>query len=102
MGGPQRNLFKTCKDALDDRLDLHPQMGAGPPEQSTGPLQIGDLICEEVLPRRGGYIVLIVSSQILSDCTPRPGSVAAPKNVRLELGPRSFFLEQGPEASSIG
>ena len=102
MGRPQWDLLETCQDALDDRLDLQPQMGAGPPEESTGPLQNGDLVREEVLPRRRWRITLIKSCQGLSDSTHRSGGVAVPEKYLVEWGPGSFFLEQGPEATQIG
>jgi hypothetical protein len=102
MGRPQWDLFETSQDALDDRLDLQPQMGAGPPEESTGSLQIGGMVREEVPPRRRWRITLIESCQGPSDSTHRSGGVAVPKKDLVQWRPGCFFLEQGPEATQIG
>src|SRR5688572_27160723 len=99
MGRPQRNLFETRQDALDDRLDLHPQMGAGPPEESTRPLQNGDLVCEEVPLRRRGRIALIESCQGLSHSTQRSAGVAVPENDLLEWRPGSFLEDEGSKVA---
>src|SRR5688572_13445332 len=95
MGRPQRNLLETCQDAFDDRLDLHPQMGAGPHEHSTSLLQNDDLVREEVLPRRRGRIALIESCQGLSGSTHRSGSVAVPVNNLVEWRPWSSLEDEG-------
>ena len=94
MGGPQHNLLQTCQDTLDDRLDLQPQMGAGPPEHSSGPLQNGDFVREEVEPRRRGCIALIESCQGPSGSTNRCGGVALPKKDLLECAPGSFIEDE--------
>src|SRR5215213_8613731 len=99
MSRSQRNIFKTRRDALDDRLHLHPQMRAGPHEHSTGLLQNGDLVREEVLPRRGGRIALIESCQGLSDSTHRFGSVAAPVNDLVEWRPWSSLEDEGSKVA---
>src|SRR3712207_5574011 len=99
MGRPQWDLFKTRQDALDDRLDLHPQMGAGPPEHSTSLLQNGDLVREEVPLRRGGRIALIKSCQGLSDSTQRCGGVALPEKDLVEWGPGSFLEDEGSKVA---
>src|SRR5215210_3129558 len=99
MGRPQRNLFKTCQDALEDRLDLQPQIGAGPPKHSTGTVQNGDLVCEEMPPRRGGRITLIKSCQGLSDSTHRSCGLALPKNDLLEWRPGSFLEDESSKVA---
>src|SRR3712207_6416774 len=95
MGGPQWDLFKASQDALDDRLDLQPQMGTGPPEHATGLLQNGDLVREEVPLRRGGRITLIESCQGLSDSTQRSCGVTFPEKDLLKGPPGSFLQDEG-------
>jgi hypothetical protein len=99
MGRPQRDLFETRQDALDDKFDLQPQMGASPPEHSTGPLQHGDLVREEVPPRRRGRITLIKSCQRLSDSTHRSGGVAVPQKDLVEWPPGSFLKDESSKVA---
>ena len=99
MGRPQWDFFETCQDALDDRLYLQPQMGAGPPEESTGPLQNGDLVREEMPLRRGGRIALIKSCQGMSDSTHRSGCLAVPKKDLLEWPPGSLLEDEGSKVA---
>src|SRR5215213_6181 len=99
MSRSQRNIFKTRRDALDDRLDLHPQMGAGPHEHSTGLLQNSDLVREEVPLRRGGRIALIKSCQGPSDSSHRSGGVAVPEKDLLEWRPGSFLEDESSKVA---
>src|SRR5687767_117175 len=99
MGRPQRDLFETRQDALDDRLYLQPQMGAGPPEESTGPLQNGYLIREEMPLRGGGRIALIESCQGLSHSTHRFGGVALPEKDLVKWRPGSFLQDESSKVT---
>src|SRR5688572_19895567 len=99
MGRPQRNLFKTSQDALDYRLDLQPHLGAGPPEESTSPLQNGFLVRKEVRPRRRWCIALIESRKGLSHSTHRFGGVALPKKDLLECHPGSFLQDESSKVT---
>ncbi len=74
-------------------------MGAGPPEESTRPLQNGDLVRNEVWPRHGGRIALIKSCQGLSDSTHRFGGVAVPENDLLEWRPGSFLEDESSKVA---
>ena len=94
MGRHQWDLLETCQDALEDRLDLQPQMGAGPPEHSSRPLQIGSMVREEVPPRRRWRITLIESCQCLSDSTHLCGGVAVPEKDLVQWGPRCFIQDE--------
>src|SRR5215211_4999076 len=94
MGRSQWDLFKTRQDALDDRLHLQPQMGAGPLEHSTCLLQNGDLVREEVPLRRGWRIALIESCQGLGDSTRRSDGVAVPVKDLLEWRPGGFLQDE--------
>src|SRR5215212_5253321 len=104
MGRPRRDLFEARQDALDDRLYLRPQMGAGPPEHSTSPLQNADLVSEEVPPRRRGRIALIESRQGLSasthrSSTQRSGGVAVPEKNLVEWRPGSSLEDEGSKVA---
>src|SRR3712207_2271155 len=99
MGRPQRDLFETRQDALDDKFGLPPEVGAGPPEHSTGPLQNGDLVREEVPPRRRGRITLIKSRQGLSGSTHRSGGVAVPQKDLIEWRPGSFLEDESSKVA---
>ena len=99
MGRPQWNLLQTCQDALDDRLHIHPQMGAGPPQESAGSLQNGDLVRKEVWPRRRGRIALIESCQGLSDSTHCFGGVALPQKDLVQWRPGSFLEDESSKVA---
>ena len=99
MGRPQWDFLETSQDALEDGLDLQPQMGATPPEHSTGPIQIGGMVREEVPPCRRWCIALIKSCQCPSDSTHRSGGVAVPKKDLLERGPGCFLQDESSKVA---
>ena len=74
-------------------------MGAAPPEHASGPLQIGGMVREEVLPRRRWRIALIESCQGPSDSTHRCGGVAFPKKNLVQWRPGCFLQDESSKVA---